>query len=99
MNKSPRPNNSGRNSERYGLAAPAMIYQTDGNPLMACIVVDISATGAKLTLSRDEQLPARFMLSLTRDTNVMRACEPAWQLSIVAGIRFCGNPGPGSSSA
>ena len=88
--------NSGRKSERYSLAAPAMIYQTDGNPLMTCIVVDISATGAKLKLSRDEQLPTRFLLSLTRDTNVMRACEPAWQLSIIAGVRFCGNPRPGS---
>lgn len=63
---------------------------------MPCTVCDISATGAKLKLSRDEPLPTQFLLALSRDAYVRRMCEPVWQLSIVAGVRFCERPDSGS---
>jgi hypothetical protein len=79
---------SGRKSQRYKVSIPAMIYDVKGNLLMACKVRDLSATGAKLELERDEPLPLKFSLALTQDASVRRSCEPVWQLAVVAGIRF-----------
>jgi hypothetical protein len=55
-------------------------------------VRDVSANGARLELSQDIPLPKPFLLALTRDANVRRLCEPVWQLSIVAGVRFSEKP-------
>ena len=77
-----------RKSPRQKVSTPAMIYDVDGNCVMPCTVRDISATGAGLKLSQDMPLPQSFFLALTRDGNVRRLCEPVWQLSVVAGVRF-----------
>jgi hypothetical protein len=79
---------SGRKSERHIVSAPAMLYHIDGNSFMECVVRDISATGAGLTLSQDAPLPKSFFLALTRDGNVRRLCEPVWQRALAAGVRF-----------
>jgi len=79
---------SGRKSPRFKLDTPGMIYDPQGNPVLKCTVRDISATGAGLKLSEDVPLPKSFFLAFTRDGMVRRCCEPAWQLSIVAGVRF-----------
>ena len=79
---------SGRKSSRHNVSALAMIYDAEGKSVMACTVRDISATGARLELSQDVPVPERFALSLTRDANVRRLCEPVWQLSVVVGVRF-----------
>jgi len=80
---------SGRKSSRHAVSTPAMIYDAAGRKsIMSCSVVDLSATGAKLKLSKDEPLPASFLLSLTPDGSVLRPCKTAWQLSVVAGVRF-----------
>jgi len=68
---------------------PGTIYDAHGNVLMACTLLDISATGAKLKLSQDLPLPDSFFLALTPDGYVRRLCKPAWQLATVAGVRFC----------
>lgn len=65
-----------------------MIYDVDGNSVVACNVRDISKTGAGLKLDQDVPLPQSFLLALTRDGNVRRLCELVWQLSVVAGVRF-----------
>ena len=79
-----------RKSQRHILTASGMVYDVKGNLLMSCVVRDMSATGAKLELARDEPLPKSFLLSLTRDGMVRRACGVAWQLATVAGVRFSG---------
>ena len=83
---------SGRKSPRHIVSTAGMIYDADGRSIMTCVVRDISATGARLALSKDEPLPAVFSLALTRDTNVHRLCETVWQLATVAGVRFCVKP-------
>jgi hypothetical protein len=65
-----------------------MIYDTNGNSVMACTVRDISKSGAGLKLDQDAPLPQFFLLALTRDGNVRRSCELVWQLAVVAGVRF-----------
>jgi hypothetical protein len=37
-------------------------------------------------------LPPRFMLAMSRDGKVRRACTLAWQFSIVAGAKFDPSP-------
>jgi hypothetical protein len=82
---------SGRKSPRFKIDSPAMIYDAKGNPIVGCTVRDVSATGAGLKLDKDLPLPKTFFLSLTRDASVRRRCEPVWQMSIVAGVRFVEN--------
>jgi len=83
---------SGRKSPRFKIDAAGMVYDPAGRPLFACTVRDISATGAGLALSEDAPLPRSFFLALTRDGAVRRLCEPVWQLSVVAGVRFVDKP-------
>ena len=79
---------SGRKSPRFKIDTPGMIYDPQGNAVLACTVRDISASGAGLKLSEDLPLPESFFLAFTRNGMVRRRCAPVWQLSIVAGVRF-----------
>src|SRR5215212_7025006 len=79
---------SRRKSPRFKVSLAPMVYDTEGKSVTACTVRDISRSGARLELRQDVPLPKSFLLALTRDANVRRACEAVWQLSIVAGVRF-----------
>src|SRR5215212_9210946 len=79
---------SRRKSPRFKVSLAPMVYDTEGKSVTACTVRDICETGARLELRQDVPLPKSFLLALTRDANVRRACEAVWQLSIVAGVRF-----------
>jgi hypothetical protein len=79
---------SGRKSPRRNIFQIGKVYDTDGNPVVECFVRDVSATGARLELREDVSLPESFVLALTKDGNVRRACQKVWQLSVVAGARF-----------
>ena len=53
-----------RKATRQALAAPATIYDKDGNFLLPCTIRDLSKTGARLELFREAALPQYFLLSL-----------------------------------
>lgn len=65
-----------------------MVYTSDGKPLVACQLCDVSATGAKIAVAKEVVLPKSFVLSLSRDGQVRRECTVAWQFSVVVGVRF-----------
>jgi hypothetical protein len=65
-----------------------MIYTVDGKPLVACQLWDVSATGAKIAIAKDVTLPDAFVMSLSPDGHVRRACTIAWQFSVLVGVRF-----------
>ena len=65
-----------------------MVYTTDGSPLVACELCDVSATGAKIAIAKEVALPKSFVLSLSHDGHVRRKCTVAWQFSVVVGVRF-----------
>jgi hypothetical protein len=78
----------GRKSRRRAISSDGMIYDADGNAVVACSLCNVSATGAKLQLNRAIPLPSSFVLALTPAGNVRRLCKPVWQRATVVGVRF-----------
>ncbi len=66
----------------------ASIYSCEGKPLSLCQVQDISATGVKLLLPRETELPRTFVLYLSRGGQVRRLCKVIWQFSVLVGAQF-----------
>jgi hypothetical protein len=77
-----------RKSGRRTLALSVFLYTPDGWPLGECKLRDISATGARLTSPPEDDLPARFLLSLSRDAKVRRTCTVKWQNDKEIGVQF-----------
>jgi hypothetical protein len=77
-----------RRAPREVLAAPATIYDKDGNFLLPCTIRDLSKTGARLELFKDTPLPQYFLVSLLPDGSGRRLCSKVWQLAMIAGVRF-----------
>jgi hypothetical protein len=77
-----------RRAKRQALRCAGTIYARNGKLIARCELQDISATGAKVALSQEIELPREFFLSLSADGQVRRYCKLAWQYSILAGVQF-----------
>jgi hypothetical protein len=58
----------------------------------ACAIVDISATGARIVLQSECELPERFILLLTRGGEARRHCRLVWRDGLAAGVEFPAQP-------
>lgn len=79
-----------RNSERKRLHYPATIYRQDRSLLYGCTVRDISDTGARLKIDKEDgsemvDIPQQFFLSFTAREDVLseslsvtRSCQTVW---------------------
>jgi hypothetical protein len=83
-----------RKETREALAAPATIYDKDGNFLLPCTVRDLSKTGARLELFKEATLPQYFLLSLLPEGGGRRLCSKVWQIALIAGVRFVEKQSP-----
>jgi hypothetical protein len=91
-----------RNSERKQVSRPAKIYSQEREFVCACTVLDISDTGARLTVEAKDidetpELPPEFILSFTFDENalnetlsVVRECRVVWEREGKIGVQFPG---------
>lgn len=52
-----------------------------------CSIKDISESGARIVLQRDEELPRRFLLVLT-SRGVARVCREVWRDDLTVGVEF-----------
>jgi len=52
------------------------------------MMVDVSATGARLVLETSDLLPDRLFLLLSHNGNLRRLCSVVWQTGATAGIQF-----------
>jgi len=82
-----------RKSLRRTFTQPAGLFHTDGKRICACTMRDISETGARLKLreastASRRQLPARFILAISKSGNVFRRCELVWHKKDEVGVRF-----------
>ena len=57
-------------------------------PLLACTLVDISASGAKLALDASDEIPEVFSLRLTRYGQPHFACRTVWRNANTIGVTF-----------
>ena len=88
-----------RASPRKAIKRPAYLYTRDGWPVGNCITVDISTTGAKLSLLTCEELPTEFLISFSASGTVRRSCKLVWRNGDVIGVRFVPSRSPGQVTA
>jgi hypothetical protein len=64
-----------RRSPRTDVDYLAFIDRNDSSPPVNCIVADISANGAKLTIGQRQQIPDEVTLSFRRRCRVVRRSD------------------------
>jgi hypothetical protein len=55
---------------------------------LRCIVHDVSVGGARLEITKAEELPDAFMLMLTGSGEASRWCRAVWRTSDQIGVHF-----------
>ncbi len=73
---------------RKSLRQPGWIVLEGGFAVRACVVEDLSASGAKVTVADNNTLPARLRLAFSRDARSGRACEVVWRRGRTVGVKF-----------
>jgi hypothetical protein len=73
---------------RKSLRQPGWITLDGGFAARRCVVQDMSATGAKITIDDPNMLPAKLRLALSRDARTGRPCEVVWRRGKSVGVKF-----------
>ena len=73
---------------RKSLRQPGWITLDGGFAARRCVVQDMSATGAKITVDDRNTLPAKLRLAFTRDARTGRHCEVVWRRGKSVGVKF-----------
>ena len=60
----------------------------DGAPVTQCRLSNMSDNGAKLILPSPRELPANFILHLSKDGRVARKCRMVWNSGKDVGVAF-----------
>lgn len=76
-----------KNTRRF-VRQGARMVRADGSALGECLMVDVSATGARLKVDTPGTLPDDFTLLLSRDGQLRRNCSVAWRSETAIGVRF-----------
>lgn len=66
----------------------------------ACVIVDMSETGAQLEVPANAEVPAEFSLLIGGNASVRRRCRLVWRSGTRIGVRFgaaIGKPPAGSA--
>ena len=78
-----------KRAARKSLSQHVWITLEGGFAARQCLVQDISATGAKITLDEDaSQLPGVIRMAFARDARTCRSCQVVWRRGKSAGIKF-----------
>jgi PilZ domain len=73
---------------RKSLSQPGWITLEGGFAARQCVVQDLSATGAKVTIDDPNSLPAKLRLAFSRDARTGRRCEVVWRRGKSVGVKF-----------
>jgi hypothetical protein len=73
---------------RKSLKRPGWITLEGGFAARPCVVEDLSAAGAKITLEDPNTLPSRLRLGFDRDARSGRSCEVVWGRGKSFGVKF-----------
>ncbi len=73
---------------RKSLRQPGWITFDGGFAARRCEVLNMSATGARITIDDLNALPAKLRLAFSRDARTGRPCEVVWRRGKSVGIKF-----------
>jgi len=73
---------------RKSLQQPGWITLEGGFAARACLIENISVSGAKVTVEDNNTLPAKLRLAFSRDARGGRACEVVWRRGRTVGVKF-----------
>lgn len=85
------PENDGRNVTCQRVLIAATIRYANGIGTVACVVRNLSETGAKLAVTESVTLPEHFELVMPQK-NVIRRCVLRWRRGDEAGVSFLDVP-------
>jgi hypothetical protein len=77
-----------RPAPRTEVNCPAWIDFRDGSPVENCTVVNLSRTGAKLSIPFRQPLPETFVLRLSADGAIAIVCKTIWAREGAVGVQF-----------
>ena len=77
-----------KRESRKSLQQPGWITLDGGFAARQCVVQNMSATGARITVEDPNVLPARLRLAFARDARTGRKCEVVWRRGKTVGIKF-----------
>jgi PilZ domain len=87
-------NRNRRKSIRRALDWEAAVIAADGTWEHTCEILDVSETGAQISIDPGISLPSAFFLSFTQDGKVSRQCVVVWRGGGKVGVRFTGERPP-----
>ena len=73
---------------RKSLRQPGWITLEGGFAARPCVVEDLSASGAKVTVEDNNTLPAKLRLAFSRDARNGTPCEVVWRRGKTVGVKF-----------
>jgi hypothetical protein len=73
---------------RKSLQQPGWITLEGGFAARPCVVQNMSATGARITIDDPNALPAKLRLAFSRDARTGRPCEVVWRRGKIVGVKF-----------
>lgn len=74
-----------RREHREERAQRAWLEADEGGPLVACTLLDLSPSGAKLEIDVNDKIPEAFSLRLTRYGQRF-SCRTVWRTSNMIGV-------------
>lgn len=77
-----------RKSLRRHFGYPAQMRFEEGQPSRACVIIDMSETGAQLEVAGDADLPFEFSLLIGGNSHVRRQCRLVWRSRNRIGVQF-----------
>lgn len=81
-------NTDKKRAARKSVSQAGWITLEGGFAARPCVVQDMSATGAKVTIDDTNSLPAKLRLAFSRDARTGRACEVVWRRGKSVGVKF-----------
>jgi hypothetical protein len=73
---------------RKSVSQSGWITLDGGFAARPCTVLDLSSSGAKITIDDPNAVIAKVRLAMSRDTRTGRTCQVVWRRGKTIGVRF-----------
>jgi hypothetical protein len=77
-----------RIASRQDVRWQGIISDNQGTVFSRCLLVNVSASGAKLVVEFPDKIPDTFVLVLSRNGGVRRVCDVKWHSGSSIGVKF-----------